>query len=210
MIQQGNQEGMLLTAAQLDYRQRKRKPSTDWYKIFDNIVLVAILVSSAMLPLENPVSDPKSQAVIYAKKANLFFTIFFIFELTVKSIGQGFYYSSIDIIEPYMSSGWNRIDAFVVFISMIQLLCQVLGIQNQYPWLKAMRALRALRPLRVIRRSETLRVVVNALLSTVGAVGNVMLVGFLLLLMFAVMGINLLKGSLYSCSAGGPPEIQTK
>ena len=92
---------------------------------------------------------------------------------------------------------------------MIQLLCQVLGIENQYPWLKAMRALRALRPLRVIRRSETLRVVVNALLSTVGAVGNVMLVGFLLLLMFAVMGINLLKGSLYSCSIGGP-DIQTK
>lgn len=55
-----------MTAAQLDYRQRKRKPSTDWYKIFDNIVLVAIIVSSAMLPLENPVSDPKSKAVIYA------------------------------------------------------------------------------------------------------------------------------------------------
>lgn len=69
-----------------------------------------------------------------------------------------------------------------------------------------MRALRALRPLRVIRRFESLRVVVNALLSTVGAVGNVMLVGFLLLLMFAVMGINLLKGSFYSCSGGSPPD----
>ena len=63
-----------------------------------------------------------------------------------------------------------------------------------------MRALRALRPLRVIRRFDNLRVVVNALLSTIGAINNVMLVGLLLLLMFAVMGINLLKGSLYSCS----------
>lgn len=72
-----------------------------------------------------------------------------------------------------------------------------------------MRALRALRPLRVIRRFDNLRVVVNALLSTIGAINNVMLVGFLLLLMFAVMGINLLKGSLYSCSIGGS-NIVTK
>ena len=72
-----------------------------------------------------------------------------------------------------------------------------------------MRALRALRPLRVIRRFDNLRVVDNALLSTIGAINNVMLVGFLLLLMFAVMGINLLKGSLYSCSIGGS-NIVTK
>lgn len=93
-------------------------------------MLVAILVSSAMLPMENPVSDPKSKAVIYAKEANVIFTYFFIFELTVKSIGQGFYYSSIDCIKPYMSSGWNRIDAFVVFISVVQLACNILGIEN--------------------------------------------------------------------------------
>jgi len=173
------------------------------------MVLVAILVSSMMLPLENPVSDPNSRAVRYAKQANIAFSFFFLFELTVKSIGLGFFYSSIEIIEPYMASGWNRIDAFVVFISVIQLVYILSGTQSQYAWLKAMRALRALRPLRVIRRSETLRVVVNALLSTVSAVGNVMLVGFLLLLMFAVMGINLLKGSLYSCSIGGD-NIVTK
>jgi hypothetical protein len=82
----------------LDYRQRKQKRGTDWFKVFDNMVLVAILVSSMMLPLENPVSDPNSRTVIYAKRANIAFSIFFLFELTVKSIGLGFFYSSIDII----------------------------------------------------------------------------------------------------------------
>lgn len=72
-----------------------------------------------MLPLENPVSDPKSKAVIYAKNANIVFSIFFLCELMIKIIGKGFIYSSIEIIEPYMASGWNRIDAFVVLISVI-------------------------------------------------------------------------------------------
>ena len=60
--------------------------------------------------------------------------------------------------------------------------------------LKALRALRALRPLRVISRNEGLKLVVNALFSSLPALGNVMLVCGLFVLIFAILGINFFKG----------------
>ena len=62
-----------------------------------------------------------------------------------------------------------------------------------------MRALRALRPLRVIKRFENLRIIVNALFATFGAMQNVLMVGTLLLLIFSIMGVSFFKGAFFSC-----------
>lgn len=65
--------------------------------------------------------------------------------------------------------------------------------------LKALRAFRALRPLRVISRNEGLQIVVNTLFSSLPALKNVMMVTALILLIFAIMGVNFFKGAFYSC-----------
>ena len=44
-----------------------------------------------------------------------------------------------------------------------------------------------------------LQLVVNALMNSVPAVGNVMLICFLFFLIFAILGVNLFKGKLYAC-----------
>lgn len=66
--------------------------------------------------------------------------------------------------------------------------------------LKALRAFRALRPLRVISRNEGLKLVVNTLFASIPALKNVLLVILLILLIFAIMGVNFFKGTFYYCS----------
>ena len=61
--------------------------------------------------------------------------------------------------------------------------------------MKALRALRALRPLRTVSRSPSLKVVVNALLKSIPAVADVMLILIIVFLIFAIIGVNYFKGT---------------
>ena len=61
------------------------------------------------------------------------------------------------------------------------------------PVIKILRLLRTLRPLRFISHNINLKIVVTALLESVGAIINVLIVLLLIWLMFAILAINLLK-----------------
>ena len=60
-----------------------------------------------------------------------------------------------------------------------------------------------MRPLRVINRYENLRIIVNALFSVFSAVQNVIIIGSLILLIFAISGVSFFKGEFYECSGLG-------
>ncbi|CAM9454635.1 unnamed protein product, partial [Discosporangium mesarthrocarpum] len=83
---------------------------------------------------------------------------------------------------------WNHLDFLIVVIS-------VMGFVNVGPvtGLKALRTVRVLRPLRMISRNPELMLVVNALLSSIPAILNVLVICVLFFLVFAVMGVTYLK-----------------
>jgi len=81
--------------AQDEYNIGPKKIKTDIYTTFDNCILLMICVSSIMLPLENPISDPNSQVVRFAKCANVVFTGFFLAELLIKTIARGVLYNEL-------------------------------------------------------------------------------------------------------------------
>jgi len=56
--------------------------------------------------------------------------------------------------------------------------------------LKALRAFRGLRPLRMISRNEGLKLIVSALLRSIPALGNVLMVGGLFMFIFAIICSN--------------------
>jgi hypothetical protein len=70
--------------------------------------------------------------------------------------------------------------------------------------LKALRALRALRPLRMVSRNKGMKLIVNALLASLPAMGNVTIVCFLFLLIFAILGVGFFKGGFGRCSIEDP------
>jgi hypothetical protein len=157
------------------------------------------MISSAMLPMDNPLNDPNSHYSVMIARINVVFTLCFICEASIKIIAKGLIYNNLGEIKPYLDSGWNRVDAFVVTISTVDLILMISGNGSKLAALKALRALRALRPLRVIKRFENLRIIVNALFATFSSMQNVLMVGTLLLLIFAIMGVSFFKGKLFRC-----------
>jgi len=65
---------------------------------------------------------------------------------------------------------------------------------------KSLRALRALKPLRMVSRNPGMKAVVNCIIGAIPAIADVMLVMMLFLIIFAIMGVQLLKGKFYRCS----------
>lgn len=65
--------------------------------------------------------------------------------------------------------------------------------------IKVLRLLRVLRPLRFISHNLNMKIVVNALLESVSAIFNVIIVVILVWLMFAILGVSLFSGKFYHC-----------
>ena len=63
------------------------------WKRFDQIILVLILISTVTLALETPLDDPKGDKIMVLEKIDLFMTVVFTFECTVKIIAAGFLFS---------------------------------------------------------------------------------------------------------------------
>jgi len=139
------------------------------YTYFDRFILTLIIISNILLPMDNPLNDPNSTLATNLIKINCVMTVFFVIEASVKIIAKGLMVNNMKTIEPYLSSGWNIIDIFVVCVSLFDIISMFIGIDGNLGALKALRALRALRPLRVINRFENLKIVVNCLFSTFSA-----------------------------------------
>lgn len=115
-----------------------------------------------------------------------------------------------DPLSPYTADNWNLLDFFVVLISLFDIYMSNFsggGAGGGLNSLKALRALRALRPLRAIRKYESMRIVVKSLLSSIPFMRNVLTVGGLILLIYAIMGVNLFKGTFYRCVGLDPDFI---
>jgi hypothetical protein len=99
-------------------------------------------------------------------------------EMGMKWVGFGLW--------EYFTSFWTVLDFIIVCISWVGIGANASGVTS----LRSMRTLRALRPLRAISRWEGMRVVVNALIHCIPAIGNVITVCILFWLVFGIMGVQ--------------------
>lgn len=69
---------------------KKAKESTmQPNKVFENITLLCIVLSSVLLVVDNPLYDPDSSAMKIVKYMDLVFTVLFFFEAMIKIIAKG-------------------------------------------------------------------------------------------------------------------------
>lgn len=170
-------------------------------KYFEIVIIAAILTSSILLCIDTPLSNPNATFFIILKYLDYIFTFLFLIEAILKIIALGFFYNNFPGISPYILNAWNILDFVVVVSSLIDFGFSVSSNgadTGSLKSLKALRAIRALRPLRMVSRNEGLRIVVNALFSSIPAMTNVLLVCIIFLLIFAIMGVNFFKGQFYS------------
>lgn len=160
------------------------------HRYFSNIVLVCILISSAMLAAEDPIEENSNRNLIL-NYFDVFFTTIFTIEIALKTITDGFVLHK----GAFCRSAFNLLDLFVVCCSLMSFtFLQKLSV------IKIFRVVRVMRPLRAINRAKGLKHVVSCVIVAIKTIGNIILITFLLNFMFATIGVQLFKGTFYSCT----------
>ncbi|KAG8175505.1 hypothetical protein JTE90_009139 [Oedothorax gibbosus] len=159
------------------------------HKAFEWTVLLLIFSSSIVLCFEDVYLPEKPQMQRILGYFNLFFTACFVMEVLMKWTAYG--------VIIYFSSLWTTLDFIIVCVSVISVVAETSG-TGLYA-LRAFRTLRALRPLRAISRWEGMKIVVNALMSAIPSIFNVLLVCLVFWLIFGIMGVQFFGGRFYRC-----------
>jgi hypothetical protein len=159
---------------------------------FDNVILVLIIVSSVILAIDTPLLDPTSVLASVLSIIDAVLAVSFGMEMMLKIFAWGLVMHK----GAYLRNAWNVLDGTLVILTFLSLA------STEFPTLRSLRSLRAfraLRPLRVIARNDGMRVVVNALFSALPSILNVFVVFMLFILIFAIVGVGLLKGTMNAC-----------
>uniref|UniRef100_A0AAR5PWC9 Voltage-dependent L-type calcium channel subunit alpha n=1 Tax=Dendroctonus ponderosae TaxID=77166 RepID=A0AAR5PWC9_DENPD len=164
------------------------------HSYFSNIILVCILVSSALLALEDPIPDKDNKKAEILTMFDYIFTGIFSVELFLKTISYG----CILHKGAFFRSAFNVLDLVVVCVSLVS----IFNSQGAMSVVKILRVLRVLRPLRAINRAKGLKHVVQCVIVAIKTIGNILMVTSLLQFMFAVIGVQLFKGKFSHCTDG--------
>ena len=98
----------------------------------------------------------------------------------------------------YLKSGWHQLDFVIVTSSVAALF------SDAFPVLRTMRVLRVLRPLRLIARFGNLRIIVDLFIRTLPSVVHVIMVCALIMIVFAILGVQLFAGRFAYCISPDP------
>ena len=144
------------------------------------------------LSLENPFNDPKGVIFKSLKYLDYFTSTVFILEMIIKVVSKGFLCNGST---SYLRSSSNALDFTIVIISTVSYM----NVSKNVNYFKIMRMAKLLKPLRVIARNENLQLSIQALQKTIPAVSALLVIVILFLVIFAIIGINLLKGRGFYC-----------
>ncbi|EGW00834.1 Sodium channel protein type 11 subunit alpha [Cricetulus griseus] len=153
---------------------------------FESFIIFVILLSSGALIFEDVNISKRPQIERLLRCTDNIFTFIFILEMILKWVAFGF--------RRYFTSAWCWLDFLIVIVSVVSLM--------NLPSLKSFRTLRALRPLRALSQFEGMKVVVNALISAIPAILNVLLVCLIFWLIFCILGVNFFSGKFGRCING--------
>jgi len=163
-------------------------------KIFDNTVLFLIGVSSLKLASDtySKGAEKESLVIRISENVDYVFNASFIIEMVTKLIAMGFVMDE----GSYLRESWNQLDFFIVMSSIADMSLSQFDLES----IKIFRLLRTLRPLRVISHNVAMKMIVVALLESVGGIINVSIVVAVSWLIFAILGVNLFGGKFQYCS----------
>ena len=136
-----------------------------------------------MLIYEGPPGARDQDILDIFKLVNHFLFAAFMVELVVKCIGYGFIFTP----KSYIKDPWNKLDFIVILASA---LGYVPG-QEDSQLGRVLRLGRCLRPLRIINRNEGMKVIISAVIGSLGVNLSVLALMFMLFLIFGILGVNL-------------------
>ena len=158
------------------------------HPLVNRVIYFFILFSCICLTLDRPGLDSSSVMFQFLRVSDILVTCVFSFEALAHCIVYGMY----EAPNAYLRDAYNRIDFFVVLVSLANIAL------SQFRFIKGLRAARALRAMRTITHSSSMRIVANSIFSTMPMLGNIAMVGIVLFLIFGVIGVRA-QGQLRVC-----------
>jgi hypothetical protein len=164
--------------------------------LFDNIVLMCIVLSSATLCIQNPMThggpNDSTTVALVLHWLDLIFLVVFTVEMALKHVALGALFHE----RAYWRNPWNVMDGLIVILAYVGILASDLP---QLKPLRAIRTMRALRPLRAARRFPGMKLAVTCLLKSIPLMFPIALVSLLFYLVFAILGVQLFAGRFWYC-----------
>ncbi|KAK1800978.1 hypothetical protein P4O66_004725 [Electrophorus voltai] len=161
------------------------------HRIFTNLILLFIILSSISLAAEDPIRAHSARNNILGYFDYAFTTIFTVEILLKMTVHGAFLHKG-----SFCRNWFNLLDLLVVSVSLVSFFLHSSAISV----VKILRVLRVLRPLRAINRAKGLKHVVQCVFVAIRTIGNIMIVTALLQFMFACIGVQLFKGKFYRCT----------
>jgi len=166
------------------------------HPLFDQVVIVLILLNSIFMALESPDYSDDGPERKVLDTANDVFCFIFLVELLIKWVAMGVYLCP----DCYFDDGWNRLDGFIVTVSLVDFIMSQVGVAGgMLSLLKICRMFRALRPLRAINKLPNLKRVVDTLIMALEPIGTTLIIIFAFFFIFGILGTQLFMGQFYFC-----------
>ncbi|KAL4475075.1 hypothetical protein ABPG74_001771 [Tetrahymena malaccensis] len=165
------------------FRRKVRNIVT--HQQFENLVMLFVLSNTIILCLDGIVP---SSSLAVLNRLNQVFTILFAIDMGLKLIGLGF--------TEYVSDKMNIFDAIIVILSVLELA--VLSGSSSVSAFRSLRILRVFRVLRVtrlLRSLQFMKVLIAAISSTLQQFIFILLLLFLIMFIYALLGMSIFGGN---------------
>ncbi|KAK3277063.1 hypothetical protein CYMTET_14902 [Cymbomonas tetramitiformis] len=159
---------------------------------FELILMTLILFTCVLLTLESPRLDEHSAQHRFIQQTDLIVTCLFTCETLLKIIARGFIMHE----EAYLRSPSDVLDFVIVTSALFSLVMKDVDASP----LKVLRVMRALRPLKMVFRDEGMQVVVKSLWMAAPSVLYLVIFGFILTYIFAIIGVQLFAAQFDYCN----------
>ncbi|CAD7703297.1 unnamed protein product, partial [Ostreobium quekettii] len=156
-------------------------------KEFSNFFLTCIILNTVLLALEYDGMPKKMEEVMAT--FNIAFTALFTIELILKFIGLGFW--------EYVSDNFNIFDAIIVTLALLEIVFEqgsgVVAFRS-FRSFQILKSFRVLRLFKMFRYLQSLRKIGEVLLSSASSFMAIVLLMFLFMVVFAIVGLHLYGG----------------
>lgn len=150
---------------------------------FEALVIIVVLQSCVSLGLDNAENRKDPQTAQLLDFNIIFLVAFFSLECLLKWISFGVIQGEF----AYFRDGWNRLDFFILLVSILAIFLPV-------------RAVQALRVFRLASKWASMRVVIASLVYAVPGIANVFVLVAFFFLVAGILGVQLFKGTFGRCN----------
>ena len=164
-------------------------------KLFEDVILLFIVLSGIQISAENPLLDPASFKTTILSYFDFVMTTVFLLEVFIKVVAFGMYFNGAS---SYLRKFHNVMDLMIVVSSVMSIILKS-TLSESLEVVKIMRVIRLLRPLKLISRNENLSLSVKALIVSIPTIFSLLVVTVLVMFSFGIVGVKLFKGMSFDC-----------